>query len=186
MTWLGGFRYFHFADNLQYAASLNDGIINRSADDLYYIVNTTNNLFGFQLGSRADYCVGRRVNLYGSGKVGLYNNRSRLLTRIGTDVENATLNDTRTPANPSQGGEYDFDVMKDNLAFLSEIGTGVGVRLSPKWTGTVGYRAVILSGVATSPDNVRQNFADFDVVADYDTSSSMILHGLNVGALYNY
>ncbi len=186
LTWLGGFRYFHFADNLQYAASLDDGVINRSADDLYYIVNTTNNLFGFQLGSRADYCVGRRANLYGSGKVGLYNNRSRLLTRLGTDTENATLDDTRPPVNPNNGGEYDFDVTNNDLAFLSEIGTGIGIRFSPKWTGTVGYRAVILSGVATSPDNVRHTFANFNDIVDYDRSSTMILHGLNVGALYNF
>ncbi len=186
MTWLGGFRYFHFSDNLQYAASLDDGVINRSADDLYYNVDTTNNLFGFQLGSRADYCIGKRVNLYGSGKVGIYNNHSRLLTRLGTDTENATLNDTRPPVNPNNGGEYDFDEMKDSLAFLSELGTGVGVRFSPKWTGTIGYRAVILSGVATSPDNIRQTFANYNDIADYNTSSTMILHGLNVGALYNY
>ncbi len=186
LSWLGGFRYFHFSDNLQYAASLDDGVINRSPDDLYYIVDTTNNLFGFQLGSRADYCVGKRVNLYGNGKVGIYNNRSRLLTRLGTDTENATLDDTRPPVNPNNGGEYDFDETKDNVAFLSELGAGVGLRFSPKWTGTVGYRAVVVSGVATSPDNIRQTFANYNDIIDYNTSSTLILHGLNVGALYNF
>jgi hypothetical protein len=186
LSWLAGFRYFHFADNLQYAASLDDGVINRSADDLYYVVDTTNNLFGFQLGSRADYCVGRRVNLFGNGRVGIYNNRSRLLTRLGTDTENATLDDTRPPVNPNNGGEYDFDVTQDNVAFLSELGSGVGVRLSQKWTGTIGYRAVIVSGVATSPDNIRHTFANYNDIIDYNTSSTLILHGLNVGALYNF
>ena len=186
LTWLAGFRYFHFRDDLQYAASLDDGVIDRSPDDLYYNVDTTNNLFGFQLGSRADYCVGSRVNLYGNGKVGIYNNRSRLLTRVGTDLEDATLNDTRPIANPGNGGAYDFDVTQDQVAFLSEIGSGVGVRLSPKWTGTVGYRAVIVSGVATAPDNIRQTFANFNDVVDYNTRSTLFLHGLNVGALYNF
>ncbi|MEO8271605.1 MAG: BBP7 family outer membrane beta-barrel protein, partial [Aureliella sp.] len=186
VMWLGGFRYFHFSDNLQYGASLNDTLVNGGADDLYYNVDTTNDLFGFQLGSQANYCLGRRVNLYGTGKVGVYNNHSRLLTRLGTDAQNATLNDTRTPANPNNGGDYDFDVSTNNIAFLSEIGTGVGVRLSPKWTGTVGYRAIIVSGVATSPDNIRSTFANFNDVVDYDTTSCLILHGLNVGALYNF
>ena len=186
MSWLGGFRYFHFSDNLQYASSLDDAMINRSADDLYYNVDTTNNLFGFQLGSRADYCLGQRVNLYGTGKVGVYNNHSRLLTRLGTDGQAAYLNDTRTPANPGNFGDYNFDVSKDNVAFLSEIGTGVGLRLSPKWSGTVGYRAVIVSGVATSPDNIRSTFANYNDIVDYNTSSCLILHGLNVGALYNF
>jgi hypothetical protein len=186
LMWLGGFRYFHFSDNLLYAASLNDTMVTRSADDLYYNANTTNDLFGFQMGSQANYCLGRRVNLYGMGKVGIYNNHSRLLTRLGTDAQNAILNDTRTPANPGNGGDYDFDVSKNNVAFLSEIGTGLGFRLSPNWTATAGYRAVIVQGVATSPDNVRSTFANYNDVVNYDTSSCLVLHGLNIGALYNF
>lgn len=186
VSWLAGFRYFHFTDSLQYAASLNDTMVNRAADDLYYNVDTTNDLFGFQLGSRADYCLGRRVNLYGTGKAGVYNNHSRMLTRVGTDMQIAYLNDPRTPANPNNGGLYNFDEMKDTIAFMGEIGSGVGVRLSPKWTGTVGYRAIYVSGVATATDNVRETFANYNDIANYDTSSSLILHGLNVGALYNF
>lgn len=184
--WLGGFRYFHFADNLQYAASLDDSMVNGSPDDLYYNADLTNDLFGFQLGSQLNYCFGRRTNFYATSKVGVYNNHSRLLTRLGTDAQNATLNDTRTPANPGNGGDYDFDESKNNIAFLSEIGSGIGIRLSPKWTGTIGYRAVIVSGVATSPDNIRSTFANFNDVADYNTSGCLILHGLNAGALYNF
>src|SRR5690606_461888 len=42
VSWLAGFRYFHFSDNLQYAASLDDTMVDRSEDDLYYNVDTTN------------------------------------------------------------------------------------------------------------------------------------------------
>lgn len=186
VSWLAGFRYFHFTDNLQYAASLDDTMVNRAADDLYYNVDTTNDLFGFQLGSRMDYCLGQRFNLYSNGKVGVYNNHSRMMTRLGTDMQIAYLNDPRMPANPNNGGLYNFDEMKDTIAFMGEIGSGVGVRLSPKWTGTVGYRAVYVSGVATAPDNVRETFANFNDIANYNTSSSLILHGMNVGAQYNF
>ncbi len=78
VSWLAGFRYFRFEDNLAYAASLNDSLISRANDDLYYDVNTTNDLFGFQMGSRLDYCLGRRVNLYGNAKAGIYGNHSTL------------------------------------------------------------------------------------------------------------
>lgn len=186
MTWLAGFRYFRFEDNLTYAASLNDAVINRSTDDLYYDVNTTNDLIGFQLGSRLDYCVTRRINLYGNAKVGIYGNHSTLYTRIATDFQNAMLNDTRTPANPNQGQAYSFNESKDDLAFLSELGTGFGVRFSPRWTGTVGYRAIIASGVATSPDNLRTSFANYSDVRNYDNYGTLILHGLSIGALYNF
>lgn len=186
VMWLGGFRYFHFSDNLQYTASLDDTTIDWSADDLSYNADTTNDLFGFQLGSQANYCLGRRVNLYGTGKVGIYNNHSRLLTRLGTDDQNACLDDTLNPGNPSNGGYYNFDMSKDNVAFLSELGAGLGFRLSPKWTATTGYRAVIVSGVATSPDNLRSTFTNYNDVVNYNNSSCLILHGLNVGALYNF
>ncbi len=186
LTWLGGFRYFRFTDNFLYASSTDDAFINRSATDMYYEVNTTNDLFGFQFGSRADYCLGKRLNVYGSAKVGVYNNRSTLYSRLGTDTDNAYLNDTRPPVNPNNGVDYLFNETKNDIAILSELGSGFGYRLSPKWTATVGYRVVAVSGVATAPDNVRSTFANYDAIRDFDNRGSLILHGMNLGAIYNY
>jgi len=186
MSWLAGFRYFRFSDNLEYSASMNDAMITGAPDDLYYHVNTTNDLFGFQFGSMANYCLGQRVNLYANGKVGIYNNHSTMYSNLGTSGGCAILDDTRPPVNPNNGQEYCFDEMRDSLAFLSEMGTGVGVRLSSKWTATCGYRAVIVNGVATSPDNIRQSFANYNDIRNYDSSSCLVLHGVNIGALYNF
>jgi hypothetical protein len=186
LSWLLGFRYFRFEDQLLYAASLQDSVVNRAADDLYYGVNTTNDLFGFQLGSRADYCVGSRLNLYGTAKAGIYGNHSTLCTRIGTDYQTAYLNDTRMPSNPSQGENYMFSESKDSVAFLSELGTGVGFRLTSKWTATAGYRAVIACGVASSVDNVQTSFANYEDIRDYHNFGCLVLHGVNIGALYNF
>lgn len=186
LTWLAGFRYFRFDDNLRYASSLSNDVIAREADDLYYEVNTSNDLFGFQTGARLDYCCGRRVNLFSTLKVGVYNNHSTLYSRLGTDYENAYLNDTRTPANPSNGEDYLFDESKDKIAFLSEIGTGLGYRVTCNWTATFGYRAVIASGVATSTQNVRNSFANYADIRDYDNCGTLILHGFNFGGVYNF
>ncbi|GAB5406021.1 MAG: hypothetical protein Aurels2KO_42520 [Aureliella sp.] len=186
VTWLGGFRYFRFEDNLTYAASLNDSVISRSNDDLYYDVNTTNDLFGFQMGSRIDYCLGRRVNLYGTAKAGIYGNHSTLYTRVATEFQTATLNDIRTPANPNNGVGYSFRESKDSLAFLGEIGCGLGLRVSSRWTATVGYRALFVDGVATSVGNYRESFANYSDVRDYDNYGNLVLHGLDIGAVYNF
>lgn len=186
LTWLAGVRYFRFEDNLTYAASLNDSMITRSTDDLYYDVNTTNDLVGFQLGSRLDYCAGKRINVYGTAKAGIYGNQSSLYTRIATEFQTAYLNDTRTPTNPNQGSSYFFNETKTDVAFLSELGTGLGIRMSPKWTATVGYRAIAASGVATSPDNVQYGFANYADIRDFDNYGTLILHGINIGALYNF
>ncbi|MFK7737941.1 MAG: hypothetical protein AB8B50_18060 [Pirellulaceae bacterium] len=186
MSWFAGLRWFRFQDNLLYAASLDDTVVNRAADDLYYEVNATNNLVGFQTGGRFDFCVAKRVNLFGSVKAGIYNNRSNLNTWIGTDFATAYLDDTRTPTNPNNNVDYRFDENKDTVAFLTELGTGVGYRVSPKWTINSGYRVVVASGVATSPDNVRNSFANYDDVRDYDTYGTLLLHGFSFGAMYNY
>lgn len=186
LSWLAGFRYFQFNDDLQYAASLDDGVINRAPDDLYYQVNTTNDLVGFQLGSRADYCLGQRLNAYGTAKVGVYNNHSTMYTRLGTDDADAYLNDTRPPVNPSNGQSYRFTESNNQVAFLSELGSGLGWRVTPKWSATVGYRAIVASGVATSVGNIRQTYANYVDVQNYNNDSVVILHGLNVGALYNF
>ncbi len=185
LTWIAGFRYFRFQENLFYAASLYDGSISRAADDIYYDVNTTNDLFGFQIGSRLDYCIGCRLNVYGFGKVGAYNNRSSLYSRIGTDFDYAYLDDTRG-GNTYQGQDYLIDETKDSVAFLSEIGTGFGYRITSRCTATMGYRAVIASGVATSTDNVRGTFAHYGDVRDYNTWGTLVLHGLNFGAQCNF
>ena len=186
VTWLAGFRYFHFSDNLLYAASLDDSVINRSPDDLYYQVDTTNDLYGFQLGSRINYCLGQRINVFGSAKVGIYNNRSNLYTRIGTDFQTAYLNDTRTPVNPNNGANYQFDVNDNQVAFLSEMNTGMAFRVSNAWSATCGYRAVIASGVATATDNLQNSFANYTDVQRIDNYGLLILHGLNIGGVFNY
>ncbi|RMF43408.1 MAG: hypothetical protein D6753_05245 [Planctomycetota bacterium] len=186
VTWLAGFRYFRFRENLLFAASLDDSVVNRSNDDLYYEVDTTNDLYGFQLGSQINYCIGCRWSVYSGVKAGVYNNRSRLYTRLGTDYDYAYLNDTRMPTNPDNGMNYRFDVTKDEVAFLSEISSGITYRFTPAMSAVFGYRAVIAAGVATAPDNVRYSFDNYRDVADFDNRGTLVLHGFNIGATYNY
>ncbi len=186
LTWLAGFRYFVFNDNLLFAASLDDSTVDRAPDDLYYEACTTNELAGFQAGGRFDYCIHRRINLYGSTNVGIYNNHSTLYTMIGTDYDHAYLDDTRMPSNPNNGQNYVFSEMDDQVAFLSELGAGIGVRLGCCWTANFGYRALIASGVATAPGNVRTSFANYTDVRDFNNCSTLILHGFDVGATYNF
>ena len=186
MTWLAGFRYFIFNDSLLYAASLNDSVVNRSNDDLYYEICAKNELAGFQTGGRLDFCIHKCVNLYGSGNVGIYNNHSSLVTSIGTDYDRAYLDDTRMPTNPNNGQDYAFHESKDDIAFLSEIGAGIGYRVSCCWSVTAGYRAIVASNVATAPGNLQTQFANYEHNRDLHNRSTLILHGFNIGGSYNF
>jgi hypothetical protein len=179
LSWLAGLRYFRFNDNLQYATSFLNNGVTRAVDDLYYDVNTTNDLVGAQIGGRGDYCLTSKFNLFGIGKVGVFNNRSNLYSRIGTDNQVAYEGGSPTTS-------YLVDQTDNRVAFMSEIGAGLGMRISSKWTATVGYQAVIASGVATSVGNIRH---PNDLVRDQayiDNTDVLVLHGMTLGALYNF
>lgn len=182
-TWLGGFRYFRFRDDLQYAASDLDTVYN-GVDDIYYDVNVKNELYGFQLGGAGTYCLGRRFNLYALTKGGVYNNHSSLNTRIygGGGGPTATINS----ANIFNGDGYMVDASKNSAAFLGEFGTGVGARISRGWSANVGYRVIGAAGVATAVNNIPFEMTHLGNVADYNNTSSLLLHGWTIGGMYNF
>lgn len=174
MSWLAGVRYLQFNDDLHYSAM--GGLLGTNV--LSYDVVTRNHLVGFQIGGRADYCVGARANLYSLAKAGIFGNHASLESRLGSSQYWAyRSNDPTMP--------YNINRTKDQLAFLSEIGTGIGYRISPKWSATCGYRAIVASGVASAVGNLRhqgQGISSTGIHAqDY-----LVLHGVNIGALYNF
>ena len=185
LTWLAGVRWFRFSDNLQYSASENDSTYNGSADDIYFDNNVRNDLVGFQLGGAATYCCGKRFNLYTLSKAGIYNNHSQLYSRIGT---NGSMPDTAVvdSANAYDGNSYLINASQNNAAVLGEIGTGVGARISRGWSANVGYRVIGAAGVATAVNTIPMETIHLGNVADYNTNSSLILHGVTLGGTYNF
>lgn len=185
LTWLGGFRWFRFKDNLQYAASEQDYNYNGGTDDLYYDNNVVNDLVGFQLGAAGTYCCTKRCNLYAISKAGIYNNHSTLYTRIGRNGAMPTTAVVNS-ANIYNGQEYMVDASQNNAAFLGEIGTGVGVRVSKCFSANIGYRVLGASGVATAVNTIPIEMLHLGNVADYNTTSSVLLHGVTLGGMYNF
>ena len=184
LTWLAGFRYFRFEDNFEYAASSADGAFTGGADDIYYNINTTNDLAGFQLGGIGNVCVGKRVNLWGSSKFGVYNNRSTLFTSIQTNEMPPDYATITAPA--FLNSNYMVDAYKNDVALLGEIGCGLGVCMSRGFSATVGYRVLGASGIATAVSQIPFNMSHLGNVADYNNNSSLILHGLQIGGVYNF
>lgn len=184
-TWLAGVRWFRFTDSLQWAASDTDADFNGSADDLYWDNEVRNDLVGFQLGGIGNYCLGSRVNLYALSKAGIYNNHSQLYSRIGTNggaPETATI----VSGNAYNGSDYLINANQNNAAFLGEIGTGVGVRISRGWSANVGYRVIGASGIATAVNTMPGAMLHLGNVAEYNNTSSLLLHGVTVGGTYNF
>ncbi len=180
MTWLAGIRYFRFEDNLTYISSLTDTSFGNGNDDIYYNSNVVNELVGFQIGGTLNYCTGRRASLYATTKMGIYGNHSRFDSDLGTrNGHRAYLTGSPTEA-------YMISASKTDVAFLGEMGTGVNYRLTSKWSGNFGYRAIVASGVATAVDQLPINMSHLGNAADFDNNAALILHGVNLGAQYNY
>ena len=54
------------------------------------------------------------------------------------------------------------------------------------WRGILAYRAVAVSGVALSVDQIPEDFSNSAEVALIDANGSIIIHGVQVGAEYTY
>jgi len=180
MTWLAGFRYFRFEDNLNYASSVTDTVFGNGNDDIYYNSEVINDLVGFQIGGTLNYCTGRRASLYGTSRMGIYGNHSQFNSDLGT------RNGHLAYFNGSPTESYMVSSSKTDVAFLGELGSGVNYRLTPKWSANVGYRAIAVSGVATAVDQLPINMSTMSSVSNFDNNGSLILHGVNLGAQYNY
>ncbi len=142
-----GIRWFRFKDNLEFAASLAQPGYGNTNDDMYYTVDVTNDLIGYQFTGRLDYCVGNRLSLYAGGKTGLYVNNIDYRSTLGTGALRAVA-DAYYPA--FQGQNVMVDASETELAFLAELDLGANFNLTPCWTINGGYRIMGVSGLATS------------------------------------
>ena len=179
----GGVRWFRFKDSLEYAASRNDASFNGGADDFYYRNGVTNDLVGFQLGSLATWCTGTRLNLFGGGNFGVYGNHIGATTFAGTATQTATI---LSPNSAFNGNPYDYSSTLNAAALMGEGTLGTGIRISRGWTANTSYRLVGVSGVATAVGQIPRDFARGDSVTHINNNHSLLLHGVTLGANYNF
>jgi hypothetical protein len=183
LSMLGGVRWFRYNDYLEYAASDTDTVFGTGSDDIYYRNTLRNDLLGFQLGGLANYCCGRRVNLYASSKAGIFGNRTTFDSYAGTTNTPGIIS-SYSAAYDNQ--DYVIHSTKTGLSLLGEVETGLAFRITQGITGTCGYRVVGVSGVATAPGQIPSDFSDITSIRRIQNDGSVILHGLSFGGMYNW
>lgn len=165
VTWIGGFRY------LQFNEQLNSQLINGpGVGDVHYNVAATNNLFGMQVGaaydllSSCDCCV----QLYGN--VGLYANQASQNTSLTNFSAPAT---TFTASGQSTG-----------LATVGEFGVTGSKRIWRNLAIRGGYHVLGLSGISTAPNQ----FPATSLVnqSGLNTNNSALFHGATLGLELTY
>ncbi len=174
-----GFRWFRLKDSFEFASDA-DGVLGFGADDIYYNVDTKNNLYGYQFGTRLNYCLTSRLMLNFGGKIGIYGNDVSVRQRLGSQKELAFIQE--------QGNVR--RVLTDNsdtaLSTLGQLDLGAGYRLNNAWTVTGGYRVLSVCGVATAPGSFVQDFSSIDTIGAVNADDCFTLRGAYVGLEFNW
>jgi hypothetical protein len=170
-----GFRWFQFNDDFRFSGD--NGVARVMFDS-----NARNDLFGYQIGGRWNYCVSPRINLGVGGRFGLYANHLEVHQRVGNNVELARYQSD----NPASRRPVSSRDRGTAFASLGEFDLGGGLRLTDCWTFRAGYRVLGATGVATSVGMIRHEMFSESLNARHVANDSVLLHGAYVGSEFNW
>ena len=176
-----GARWFRFDENFLYGVDV-DTTSDDPTESAFYSIDMTNDLVGAQLGFLANYAATQRFSLFSEVKMGIYANymqQSQLIAQGDGTV--ATINN-----GPNIGQAWEFSSNKTDVAFLGELRLGGRFQISQNWSATAAYRAIAVTGVAFTTEQVPVNMGDIQGAQDIDSNGSLILHGIQVGAEYRF
>ena len=168
-----GVRYFRVDDDFLYGTYAN-------STELTHDVQVDNTLLGPQIGWTSDYCIGR-WNLFCNSTFGIFNNHMSVRQSMydATGVY-AQYNSNGSPT------DYNVRSSKDSVSFLGELRVGTAYDISCHWRGVLAYRAIAITGVATSLDQFSEEYSDSSLVGIIDSDNSLVIHGVQVGAECRY
>lgn len=179
MVGLCGFRYLRFDDAFEYGTWCTeyDGANWQDPYALYYDINVDNHLMGFQLGANMNYCVGCRWNFFWDTNFGAYNNYIDAYQRVYGQGDVRYAGSQEAAAIGSH---------KNDVAFLGEMRLGGAYDFTCNWRGVLAYRAIGVSGVALSSDQIANDFANSSQVGLIDSSGGLLIHGVQAGVECRY
>lgn len=180
---LAGFRYIRFVDNLQFASDPSDAVIDGDADELNYAIDVDNDLYGFQLGGRAERQCFRhsRWSLTCGAKVGAFVNDAEAHSLIGGTAGTATVNN-----GPNNGLAFDITSDKNDLAMMAELQAGIAYRIACRWKLRAEYRMIGITGVALPTNQIYQDLRGLQDVQFLSSNGDLILHGGFLGVEWGY
>jgi hypothetical protein len=179
--WLLGGRYFKFDEFLQFASvsAGNEFGSGGGVNEAYLDLDVENNLYGVQIGGRADWRVHRCWRVFAGTKVGVFYNDIDFGAQLYRgDGALATFATT--------GNTFDLRDGKDDVSMLGQIDLGLAWDFTRHWSANIGYRAVGITGLALADDQIPAFLAAETDWTDIDSNGSMILHGAFAGLEFRY
>ncbi|MCE2800858.1 MAG: hypothetical protein LW724_15075 [Planctomycetaceae bacterium] len=171
MSLFSGVRWFQFQDQLRY-----------SALDAYYKNDVRNDLWGIQSGATTHVLLTPRWSFWNNLSAGLYNNRSQLETAAGNGTTLATI----VSSGSANGGQYNYDASGNGTSFLGETTSGLAWHFARGWTANLGYRVLGASGIASAQSQIPSDFRSPSQASMIRANDFLILHGVTLGASYNF
>src|SRR5690606_17742625 len=178
---IAGLRIFRFGETLDFAADTVNSSFTGAADEIHYLVDVDNRLYGFQLGGRSEYHLTERFSLTAKVLGGIYANDVDHHSRIGGSAGDAFVNN-----GPNSGEVFDIRSSKTDIALMGELDLGVLYRLGRNWEIGGGYRAMGISGVALTTNQIYPDLRGVNDVENVDINGDLILHGGYFNLMYNY
>lgn len=179
--WLAGIRWFNFRDSLVFGADTVNRSFTYAPEELFYSVQTVNNLVGFQLGGIGQYFVTPRLSLDFGQKAGFFGNRCEQESWIGGAAGTAVINN-----GPNCGRAFDISSTKNAFSILGELDLGLSYRFTQCWTASAGYRAVGATGIALPTNQMYPDVRGINDLEDVDSNGSVIVHGGYAGLTYGF
>jgi hypothetical protein len=138
-----------------------------AAGEASYAIEMENTLYGVQFGGRADYSLLCNLRVYAAPRFGVYLNH----------IEHRS-------ALYSHAGEFAFDIRsdKDDASFLGQLDLGIEYQVTSRLRAFAAYRAVAVSGLGLSVDQIPYQQDDLVGIRNIDTNADLILHGAMAGA----
>ena len=186
-----GVRYFRTDDDFSYDTEFAEwggaaydqpaynGFSYDNSNELCYDIQIENNLIGPQVGWTTNYGVGCRWNFFCNTTFGVFENHMSQYQRMWTGG-GGEIRFTGT------GDSFTIRSQKDSVAFLGELRLGGSYDVSCHWRAVAAYRAVALTGIATSVGQLPDQFSSQAEIAQINADNSMIVHGIQLGAECRY
>jgi hypothetical protein len=185
-----GVRYFRADDDFMYASEsvtwaggtpevYTPGWQYDEETELYYDVQVENNLLGPQLGWTMNYCYGCKWNFFANSTFGVFNNHIEQVQRMWSGGGGRVYYD-------QNGEDYEIESDKNDISFLGELRLGGSYDITCNWRAVAAYRAVAITGMANSTDQIPSDFTNYEYAQIIHSDNSLIVHGVQIGAECRY
>jgi hypothetical protein len=175
LTWLAGFRFFELQDVLNYtslAGTVPAGAtfgVNGGASQLGLNIATNNNIYGAQIGGKADWHLLPQLRLSVVNKFMIGGNAITDTSSMATG--------NGTTATFASGSPVQVHSTASTFSYLGSLDAGLAWDITRNWSLAIGYRLVGVANIAQSDSAWPTSVTSPASLSQINSSGSTFVHG---------